>query len=112
MLHGRARVYGRDGEGIGRVKRDGGKSSWWPGSGSERLEGIKGLAEAGHTPTLVSHALQGVQEGLTDLTSKSGGPARPAGQRQVEGWVAPSRMLRRGERSCEGARSVRCTTKS
>lgn len=50
---------------IGRVKRNGGKSSRQPGSGSERFGGVKGLAEAEHTLTSVSHALRDVQEGLT-----------------------------------------------
>ena len=43
-----------------------------PRAGSERLGGVEDLVEPGHASTSVSHALQGVQEGLTGLTSKPG----------------------------------------
>nr|TKV93965.1 hypothetical protein SEVIR_9G264800v2 [Setaria viridis] len=120
------------------------------GARSKRLGGVEGLVEVGHVSTSVSHALRGVQEGLTGLALKSGmshaspawrakgfdwfdlktgGESRQVGvrgfgcfgpqnhragrfagfglkigsefgaaeQRRVEGRVAPSRSLRRGE---------------
>jgi len=51
VVHGRARVYGRD-ELVSIESRGMGcESSRWLGSGSKRLGGVEGLAEAGY----VSH---------------------------------------------------------
>src|SRR5688572_13735267 len=85
------------------------------GAKSERLGGVKGLTEAGHASTSVSHIVRGVQEGLTSLTSISEGESHQqgvqeglidlatkqgdefgvAGWRRVGGCVASSRSLRR-----------------
>ena len=77
-----------------------------PRAGSERLGGVKGLAEVGHASTSVSHALQGVQEGLTSLTSKPGvSPVRPDGGKSKDAWHHHEACVE-AKRSREGAGSV------
>ena len=64
VVHGRAKVHGCVKMASVKSSRTGGESSRQLGSGSKRLGGVEGLAEAGY----VSHrlvTLLGVQEGLT-----------------------------------------------
>nr|TKV94291.1 hypothetical protein SEVIR_9G284400v2 [Setaria viridis] len=117
MVQRRARVHKRDGDSVGRVKRDGGESSRWPGSRErktwrcQRLDGGQtriNIGESRHAwrargfdqfdlKTGDESRLWGVQEGLTGLASKLGDESGVARWCQVRGCVAPSRSMHRGE---------------